>query len=136
MVPTENKANAFRWSTIPQKQFIIIIIIIISIKVKHFLNVLYECLHITVVVTMCWASLCIEHFWVLLVQFVLFSSNIMEPSHISIWLFVCLSFWTPFYRGSDNITYVCLSVCLSFRASVWLFSQELVNSFFWFFAWW
>ena len=41
---------------------------------------------------MCFPSLCFERFWVLLVHFVLCSSNSRKPSKIFIWIFVYLSF--------------------------------------------
>ena len=87
---------------------------------KRSLDILHECLDITVVVTKLsdvLASLCFEHFWVLLVYFVLFSSNSREQSQNFIWIFVNLSFWTPIQwkvRWYHQYLSICLSVSSAF----------------------
>ena len=89
-------------------------------NVKHFLDILHECLDITVVVTKLRNGLPLlgspsalsifGYFWSIFYYFSKIVGN--HLTFLSEYLFIFI-FWLLFYGGSDNITDVCLSVYLS-----------------------
>ena len=110
-------------------------------NVKHFLDILYECLDITVVVTKLRSGLPLLGspsalsifgcFWSIFYYFSKIIGN--HLTFLSEYLFIFL-FWLLFYGGSDNITNVCLSVYLSVSVCSYenhlTFSSEFFLSFF------